>query len=114
MNTAPAQVHAIFSGKEAFGRLKVHGLMELLKPLLVKRDNSGNVYNKFFSNFHAPYSGNTATMIYTDYYISSWTPYKGKWVATLNGTKISVNFEGAVKSIISLNEQVGLEGYQIR
>jgi hypothetical protein len=31
MYAAPAQVHAVLWGKEAFGWLKVHGSMELLK-----------------------------------------------------------------------------------
>jgi hypothetical protein len=31
MYAASAQVHAVFWGKEAFGGLKVHGSMELLK-----------------------------------------------------------------------------------
>jgi hypothetical protein len=38
MNAAPAQVHAVFGGKDAFSRFKVHGFMEAIKPLLVKRD----------------------------------------------------------------------------
>jgi len=63
-------------------------------------------------------NGNTATMISTDYNTGGdWTPYKGQWTATLNGTRISTTFDGAVKSIISLDELIGeleLTGYQVR
>jgi len=34
VNAATAQVHAVLWGKEAFGRLKVHGSMELLKTII--------------------------------------------------------------------------------
>jgi hypothetical protein len=34
MNAAPAQVHAVFGGKNAFGGLKMHGSMELPKTII--------------------------------------------------------------------------------
>jgi hypothetical protein len=34
MNTAPAQVHAVLRGKEAFSRFKVHGFMEPIKTII--------------------------------------------------------------------------------
>jgi len=82
-------------------------------------NNSNNVPTTY--NFRGDYTcsngGNTATMISADYYVTAWTPYKGQWTATLNGTRISTTFDGAVKSIISLDELIGeleLTGYQVR
>jgi len=34
MNAASAQVHAVFWGKDAFGRFEVHDPMELLKSII--------------------------------------------------------------------------------
>jgi hypothetical protein len=44
MNAAPAQVHAVLWRKDAFGWLKVHGSMELLKTIIRQAGYKYNIY----------------------------------------------------------------------
>jgi hypothetical protein len=79
--------------------------------------SGGSTVYDFRGDYACSNGGNTATMTSTDYSIASsnWKPFKAKWTATINGSSFSVQYNGYVKSIISLDElTVELEGYQVR
>jgi hypothetical protein len=60
MNAAPAQVHAVLWGKDAFGGLEVHGSMELLKASIRQ---AGFVDSVVFIFLRFPYRRKTHTIL---------------------------------------------------